>query len=146
MSKSMAKYEGPSAWRKGRPVLPLATFDYPHAHKRYKFRADTIYGLTECRMSRWPVNMQPEDIRLALHKKTLNNMEVAYFGEVFNQMDGIDFKEFLYSCGSSIYELARTMNACPITSVYVKEFINYYSLVYDPNDQILPKYSFQRNL
>lgn len=70
-------------------------------------------------MSGWRDKMTPEDVRDALRRDSLNDDEKAYFGEVFNQMDGIDFKSFLHACGASIYELARTMGECQINALFV---------------------------
>ena len=136
----------PFGWREGRPIYPLESFDYPKAKIRSEFNPVLVHGLTAHRMSGWRFKMTAQHVRDALRREELTRDELTYFCEVFNQFDGIDFELFLYSCGASIYELARTMIACSVRTSFVKEFINHLSLSYDHDSHIFPPHLFLNNL
>ena len=146
--ETIGKYPewNPFGWREGRSIYPLETFDYPKAKIRSEFKPVLIHGLTAHRMSGWRFKMTAQQVRDALRREELTHDELTYFCEVFNQFDGIDFKLFLYGCGASIYELARTMIACSVRKAFVKEFINRLSSSYVRAPNIFPPYLFLNNL
>ena len=128
------------AWRDGRPILPLSTFDYLSSHTRSLLDIDFIYSVSESRMSGWRFSMNPIEIRDAIRSGKLNKHQLAYLSEVFSQLDGVDFKLFIHKCGASIYEVARTMSMCKINDVFVREFMNTYSEIFDNKLSPLPPY------
>ena len=128
------------SWREGRPILPLITFDYLCARTRSQLDTDFMHSVSEARMSGWRFSMNPIEIRDAIRSGNLDKNQLAYLSEVFGQLDGVDFKLFIHKCGASIYEIARTMSVCHINDVFVREFMNTYSEIFDNKLSPLPPY------